>query len=120
MNYVILKQFMGRPYLDFMEEHYYTSAYKTCFYCVKPEDEVKIHEVKALNLFNPKHNHVLKSVPHGEYWTVNTLIQLLKIEEDSCFIIYADIDHERTMDMYTGKFLENRDVPIYSIIRLDP
>ena len=120
MNYVILKQYQGRPYLDFLEEHYYTSAYRTCFYYVKPEDEVKIHEVKALNLFNPKHNHVLQSVPHGEYWTVNTLVQLLKSKEDSCFIIYADIDHERTMDMYSGSFLGNRDTHIYSIIRLDP
>lgn len=120
MNYIILKQYQGRPYLDFIEEYYYTSAYRTCFYFVKPEDEVKIHEVKALNLFNPKHNHVLESLSQKEYWTVNKLVQLLQSKEDTCFILYADIDHERTMNMYSGSFLDNRDTHIYSSIRLDP
>lgn len=120
MNYILLKQYLGHPYLDFTEETYYTQSYKTYLYSVKPEDEIKIHEVKALELFSSGHNHVLESVPHGNYWTVDTLVQLLKSKEDSCFILYADIDHERTMDMYTGSFLDNRDTHIYSIIRVDP
>lgn len=120
MNYIILKQYQGRPYLGFIEEPYYTHPYKTFLYSVKPEDETKIHEVKALNLLNSKHNHVLESVPQGEYWTVNTLAQLLESKKDSYFILYVDIDYERAWGMYTGSFLENRDIPIYSIIRVDP
>ena len=120
MNYIVLKQLLGRPYLSFVEDTRYTRSYDTHFYCVNSEDETKIHEVKALELFSDRHNHVLESVPHNEYWTINKLIWLLQSKEDSCFILYADIDCQRGWDMYTGKFLKNRDIPIYSIIRLDP
>ena len=120
MNYIILRQFQGRPYLNFVGESYYIQPYRTYFYCMKPEDETKIHEVKALELLSNRHNHVFESVPHGEYWTLDKLVQLLGGKEDSCFIMYADIDYERAMDMYPGSFLDNRDTHIYSIIRLDP
>ena len=120
MNYVILKQLMGRPYLKFIDELCYTPSYHTYFYYVKPEDEIKIPEIKALEMLSIKRSHVLESVPKREYLTINKLTWLLQRKEDSCFILYADIDCQRAWDMYTGKFLENRDIPIYSIIRLDP
>lgn len=120
MNYVLLKQFHGRPYIKFIGETCHTYSYNTYFYYVKPEDEIKIHEVKALDLLNSAHEHVLESVTQKEYWTVNKLVQLLQRKEDSCFILYADIEYERAWDMYTDSFLENKDIPIYSIIRVDP
>lgn len=119
MNYVILKQFQGRPYLNFTGEVCHTRG--TYFYCVKPEDETKIHEMKALEMLNHGRNHVLESVPHDEHWTVNKLVQLMESKEDSCFIMYADIDHVRALGSYTWNSLDNsKDISIYSIIRLDP
>lgn len=120
MNYVILKQYQGRPHLSFIRDTYDTESYKTYLYCVKTEDETKIHEVKALEMLNPRRNHLLESLSQEEYWTVNKLVQLLESKKDSCFILYTDIDYERAWGMYTGSFLENRDIPIYSIIRVDP
>lgn len=120
MNYILLRQFWGRPFLGFIGETCHTQPHGTYFYCVKPEDETWIHEIKALELLNTGRNHVLKSVPHDEYWTINKLVQLLESKEDSSFILYTDIDYERAWGMYTGDFLDNRDIPIYSIIRVDP
>lgn len=120
MNYVILKHFQGHPCLGFIKDTYCTQSYKTYLYHIKTKDETKIHEVKALEMLNPGRNHVLESLSHEEYWTVNKLVQLLESKEDSCFIMYADIDYERAWSMYTDSFLENRDIPIHSIIRVDP
>lgn len=120
MNYILLKQFVGRPYLDFIPETCFTSPHKTYFYYAKHEDEVKIPELKALELLSTEHEHVLESVPRGGCWTINKLVRLLQNQHESCFILYADIDYERACGMYTGDFLENRDINTYSIIRLDP
>lgn len=121
MNYIILNQFKGKPYLSFIGETCYTSSYGTYFYCVKPEDETKIHEVKALELLNSRHNHVLESVPQDEHWTVNKLVQLLQSKEDSYFIVYAGIDYKKALNGYAWSSIDDgRDKPIYSIISLDP
>ena len=119
MNYVILDQFQKRTYLKFIGEDCHT--YGIYFYCVKPEDEIKIPEIKALEMLNHGRNHVLESVPHNEYWTLNKLVQLMESKKDSCFIVYADIDHKRAMNSYTWNSLDNsKDIPIYSIISIDP
>lgn len=120
MNYVILKQYRGCPYLSFTGGTCYTRYYKTYFYCVKPEDETKIHEVKALEMLSAEHDHVLESVPQDEYWTLSKLVQLLESKEESCFIMYVDIDYERAWGMYSASLLDNKDTHIYSIIRVDP
>jgi len=123
MNYVILKQFQGRPYLNFTGELCHTSG--TYFYCVKPEDEIEIPEIKALEMLSHGRNHVLESVPHDELpyddqWTINKLTQLLRSTGDSCFIMYADTNYKRAIERYTNSFMDNKDIPIYSIISLDP
>ena len=120
MNYILLKEFHGRPHIKFIGEACHTSSYDTYFYCVKLEDEIKIPEIKALELLNTSHNHVLESVPWASYWTVNKLVQLLQTKEDSCFILYADTDYERAWGRYSHTFLDDRDIQPYSIIRVDP
>ena len=124
MNYVLLNQFQGKPYLSFIGENCHT--YGTYFYCVKPEDESKIPEIKALEMLNPGRENVLESLPRDELpyddqWTINKLVQLLETEGDSYFILYADIDYKRAVDNYTWSSLGiDKDTPVYSIIRMDP
>lgn len=119
MNYILLNQFYGKPYLSFTGEICHTCG--TYFYCVNPEDKTKIHEMKALEMLNHVRNHVLESVPQDEHWTVNKLVRLLQSKEDSCFIMYADVDQMRTLGSYTWSSIdEGSNKSIYSIIRLDP
>ena len=119
MNYIILNQFQGKPYLSFKGEDCYTHG--TYFCCVKPEDEINIPEIKALEMLNPDREHVLELLPHDEHWTVNKLVQLLESEGDSSFIMYADRDHKRALDSYIWNSIDgDKDIPIYSIINMDP
>lgn len=121
MNYILLNQFNGKPYLNFIGETCHTSSYSTYFYCVKPEDETKILEIKALELLSSGRNHSLESVPQNEHWTVNRLVQLLESKSDSCFIVYAGIDYKKAMESYVWSTIdEDKNKSIYSIISLDP
>ena len=118
MNYITLNQAHGAPYLSFIGDHCHTSG--TYFYCAKPEDELDISEIKALEMLNPGREHVLESLPYGENWTINKLTQLMLSSGGVPFILYADIDYKRAVERYTNSFIDNKDIPIYSIIRMDP
>lgn len=121
MNYIALWRHDGGSFITIVDKNHH--AYGTFFYCLKPEDEEKIYEVKARELlYNEDRDITL--IPLGspkKGWRIENLASFISSETNSYFILYADIDRDRLKDKVPLYHISNlMDVPIYTVINLDP